>query len=261
MNLFDIDRLSFSYDRVPVVEDFSAAIHEGCFYGIIGPNGSGKTTVLDLLTRHIRPDRGTIRFRGKDLGRYSRKALSRELSLVSQNFYINFPFTVWEIVMMGRYPYMGRFRGPSSEDHRIVLRAMEQAGIGQFRNRYVTELSGGERQRVVVARVFAQDTEVMILDEATSNLDVKHALSLLGVMRREVRKRKKTVISVFQDINLALLFCDRLIVMKEGRVDTHGEPESVMTDAMLRRVFGVVSKVRKEPFADALQVTFREAEA
>jgi iron complex transport system ATP-binding protein len=140
---FNLNSVSFYYADKKIIDDFSIDLGAGNFYGIIGPNGSGKTTILDLLCRHRQPGSGQVLYRGKNISTYSKKQLSKEIALVPQNFYINFPFTVEQVVMMGRYPHISRFAAPSAEDRRIVEEIMEQAEITGFTNRFITELSGG----------------------------------------------------------------------------------------------------------------------
>lgn len=255
---FECKHISFAYRHTRVVRDFSISFDPGKFYGIIGPNGSGKTTVLDLLSKHIRPLEGSISYKGKNISTYSRKLLSKELALVPQNFYIRFPFTVQEIVMMGRYPHIPRFASPSANDLGIVEEIMEKTGIGEFANRYITELSGGERQRVIFARALAQNTPVLILDEATSNLDINYAISLLNISENRVRKEGITVISVMQDINLAAVYCDYLIFLYEGQIVAHGVTAEVLTPDTLQSVFHVNAKVYRESYSDSLQVVFKK---
>jgi iron complex transport system ATP-binding protein len=258
MMTYDVRNVSFCYAEKNVLDDVSLVLSPGKFYGIVGPNGCGKTTLLDLLTRHKEPVRGRIALNGKELSRFPKKSLSRQTALVPQNFYINFPYTAAEIVMMGRYPHMPRFAAPSESDHRIVRDVMEKADVAQFARRFVTELSGGERQRVVFARALAQDTPVLLLDEASSNLDIHHALRLLGLAAEGVNKRQKTVIAVLQDINLAALYCDHLIFMKQGRIVNQGETEAVLTPETIRAVFNVTGKVSFDPFSNRKQVVFRK---
>lgn len=254
---FEIDALAFAYDQRTVLKAVSLSLPAGHFYGILGPNGCGKTTLLDLLAGHRRPAAGRIRYRGSDLGRYSRRELAAEIALVPQDFYINFPFTAREIVMMGRYPFIPRFAAPSAADHQRVREIMDITGTWPLRNALVTELSGGERQRVVFARALAQDTRVLMLDEATSNLDIGHSLELLALTARSVGTTEKTVIAVFQDINLAAAFCDRLVVMKAGTVAACGETAEVLQADLLQAIFGVRARVSHNAYADAPQVVFR----
>jgi len=255
---FECSHISFAYSDTAVIEDFSIALIPAKFYGIVGPNGSGKTTVLDLLSKHIQPGSGNISYKGKKLSSYSRKIFSKEIALVPQNFYIRFPFTVKEIVMMGRYPHIQRFASPSMNDITIVEEIMEKTGISEFANRYITELSGGERQRVIFARALAQDTPVLILDEATSNLDINYSLSLLNISQQRVKQQGKTVIAVMQDINLAAVYCDYLIFMSGGKIAAHGMTREVLNPETIAAVFGVESKVYAETYCDALQVVFKK---
>ena len=256
--LFECEQITFAYRDEPVIRDFSMSFEPGKFYGIIGPNGSGKTTVLDLLSKHISPVEGKISFKGKSIASYSRRSLSKELALVPQNFYIRFPFTVQEIVMMGRYPHIPRFASPSADDTAMVADIMDKTGISEFTSRYITELSGGERQRVVFARALAQNTPVLILDEATSNLDINYAISLLNISENRVKEKGNTVISVMQDINLAAAYCDYLIFLNKGRISAHGITSDVLTPDTIHSVFNVEAKVYRESYSGALQVVFKK---
>ena len=255
---FELNHISFNYADRKVIDDISLALVPGKFYGIIGPNGSGKTTMLDLLARHRLPDEGDIFYLGKALSSFSKKELSRKIALVPQNFYINFPFTVKEIVMMGRYPHIPRFSAPSSDDLNILQNVMQQTEINEFADRYITELSGGERQRVVFARALAQDTPVLILDEATSSLDINFSINLLNIAEQRVKQNGDTVVAVMQDINLAAGYCDYLVFMSHGRIAAHGETDSVLNPETLRSVFNVEARVYQESYSQSLQVVFKK---
>ena len=258
--LLELKNIRFSYPEKTVLKDISLTLKPEKFYGIIGPNGCGKTSLLDLIIGHKTPSEGTVYYRGKQLRRYARKDLAREIALVPQNFYINFPFTAAEIVMMGRYPHIPRFHAPGSQDRLAVNRIMDETGVAEFSNRYVTSLSSGERQRVVFARALAQDAGVLLLDEASSNLDVNHALNLLNIAALGVSQRGKTVIAVMQDINLAALYCEHLIFMKQGGIVLEGPTVEVLTPETIREVFGVETKVYREAFSGASQVVFRKSD-
>jgi len=177
---------------------------------------------------------------------------------VPQNFYINFPFTVREIVTMGRYPHIPRFAAPSPEDLDTVDMVMEVTKTTDFARRYITELSGGERQRVVFARALAQTAPVLILDEATSNLDINFSISLMNVAEQRVMQNGDTVIAVMQDINLAAGYCDYLIFMSGGRIAAHGATESILNPETLRSVFNIETKVYQESYTGSLQVVFKK---
>lgn len=254
---FEVDHITFDYPGKRVIDSLSIRIATGRFYGILGPNGCGKSTLLDLLAKHQTPASGRIRFKGKDLALFSKRRLSLEMALVPQNFYINFPFTAKEVVMMGRYPHIPRFSRPSAEDEQRVAEIMERTGTDRFKGRYITELSGGERQRVVIARALAQDTPYLFLDEATSNLDINHALTLLNIAKEGIERNGKTVIAVMQDLNLAALFCDELFFITRGRLAAWGSVDDVLTPETLQSVFEVDAKVYFEPYTRSHQVVFR----
>lgn len=160
--------------------------------------------------------------------------------------------------MMGRYPHMPRFAAPSSDDFEILQNVMQLTEIVEFTDRYITELSGGERQRVVFARALAQETPVLILDEATSNLDINFSINLLNIAEKKVKKTENTVIAVMQDINLAAGYCDYLIFMSDGKIAAHGATETVLNPETLRTVFNIEAKVYQESYSQSLQVVFRK---
>lgn len=252
-----LDRVTYLYGKKTAVDQVTVALSGGKFYGILGPNGSGKTTLLDLMVRTRQPDSGQVRFEGKDLSQYSRRDLARQFALVPQQYNVNFPFTAREIVIMGRYPHTPRFSAPDAGDLQMVDEVMNATGVAEFGERLITELSGGERQRVIIARALAQDTPVLLLDEATSNLDIHHAIGLLNLVSDRVCSQGKTVISVFHDINLAATFCDELLFLKNGRLESWGTVDQTLTEKTVRHIFQVDARVSFEPFAGARQVVFR----
>jgi iron complex transport system ATP-binding protein len=254
---FELQGVGFSFDGKKVIDGVSLTLAPGRFYGVVGPNGCGKTTMVDLLCRFRAPQQGRIDYNGKRLSAFSKRQLAREISLVPQNFYINFPFRVRDVVMMGRYPYIPRFGRPSGRDAGIVADVMAAADVAGMAERLVTELSGGERQRVVFARALAQDTPVLILDEATSNLDVGHAIRLLGLAARRVQQESKTVLAVFQDINQAAAYCDHLVFMCRGKVAAHGDTRDVLNPDTVRAVFGVEARVTHDDYSNSLHVVYK----
>jgi iron complex transport system ATP-binding protein len=254
---FEVRDIRFSYGTNIVLRDLSINMDPGRFYGIVGPNGCGKTTLLDILVKNKEPETGTVKYNGRDLGKYTKKELARAVALVPQDFYIHFPFTLEEIILMGRHPYVPRFSSPLPQDIEIVNAVMAETGVEKFGHRHVTDLSGGEKQRVVFARALAQDTPVLILDEATSNLDIKYTLDLLNIAKTRVMIEGKTVIAVMQNLNLAALYCDYLIFLKEGKIAAHGDIDAVFTEKNIRAVFGIESKVCFDPYSNSKRVVFR----
>ncbi|QTA81255.1 putative ABC transporter, ATP-binding protein [Desulfonema limicola] len=256
---FKVEHISFSYQERKVVKDISLDIEPGFFYGILGPNGCGKSTLIDLLMGHLGPESGAVNYQGKNVRTFSRAELACELALVPQNFYINFPFTAREIVLMGRYPHMPRFSPPSSHDFKIVDDIMEKTGTSGFKNRYMTEMSGGERQRIVFARALAQETPVLLLDEATSNLDIKHTLTMMDIVAQEIKNKGKTAVAVIQDINLAAAYCQRLIIIKQGSIAAFGNTDKVLTADNIKKVFNVDSHIYFDSYSNSIKVSFKKS--
>jgi ABC-type cobalamin/Fe3+-siderophores transport system ATPase subunit len=254
---FALSGIAFAHPGKRVFESLDLNLSAGRFTGIIGPNGCGKTTLLDLICRHRIPQKGTVHYDGRPLGDYSRRALARGVALVPQDYGINFPFTVEEVVLMGRYPHTPRFGMPSPADLRRVARVMTACDVLEFKERPITTLSGGERQRVVFARALAQDTPVLVLDEATANLDVCHALTLLDRVAGLVREEARTVIAVFQDLNLASAYSQELVMLKAGCVVAAGPTEDVLTPANLKTVFDIQARVAIDDFTGRLQVRYK----
>lgn len=255
--VFEVRSIGFCYGKNRVLDDLSLTIKQGRFYGIVGPNGCGKTTFLDLLVRNRPPESGTIKYLERETKGYNRRSLAKEIALVPQDFYINFPFTVKEIVLMGRHPYIPRFASPSAEDLKIVDEIMDKMEINRFEDKYITELSGGEKQRVVFARALAQDTPVLILDEGTSNMDIQYTLNILDVVADRVRLEKRTVIAALHNLNLAAAYCDRLIFMKSGRIVCEGDIDDVLNEQNVKDVFEVDSRIYFDRYSNSKQVVFR----
>ncbi len=253
---FKLQQVSFSYRQARIFKAVDLDFGYGHFYGILGPNGSGKTTLLDLLCRHLKPEQGLILLDDRPLDTYTRRSLARKLALVPQQYVIGFPFSVREVVLMGRYAHLPRFTSPAKKDLEVVQQVLEETDTLGLAGRRITELSGGERQRVVFARALAQDTPVLVLDEATANLDINHALGLMRCVARRVRENNCCAIAVFQDINLAAAFCSHIVLLNRGKVVAAGKKKEVLTGSNLEMVFRVPAMVRHDDFAGTLQVVF-----
>lgn len=254
---FTLTGVSFAYGETQALVELDITLAPGRFYGIVGPNGCGKTTFLDLLTGGKSPDRGSVTFQDLPVAGYNRRDLARLVALVPQDFGIDFAFTVQEVVLMGRHPHIGRFASPAAEDWRQVDLAMAAIGISHFKDRFVNELSGGEKQRVVVARALAQQTPYLLFDEATSSLDVRYTMQIFNVARKLVREEGRTVIAVIHNLNLAAAYCDELIFMQNGKVAACGPTDAVLEAGMIKKVFGVESRVAFDEFSNTKQISFR----
>ena len=260
-HLFQLEHVHFAYAGHEVLQDISLQFQAGRFYGLLGPNGSGKTTLLDLMFRHKQPQTGRLSLGTQDIKNYSRRALARNMALVPQSDQVNFPFSVHQVVCMGRYPHLSRFQALSAQDLDLVDQVVYQTGIDHLQDRAVTELSGGEKQRVIFARALAQDTPLLLLDEATSNLDLKHGLHLMHLTRSLTRDKGTTVLAVFHDINLAATFCDELIFLQQGRICISGRTCDVLTPETIAAVFEVQAQVHHDPETNRPHVLLRPPQA
>ncbi len=257
--MWKIERLWFRYreDMPWAVKELELSIKEGSFTGILGPNGCGKTTLLDLLAGVLKPDRGQIRFKNRLLTAWHTRELSRHVAMVPQDFAIRFAFTVQQVVEMGRFPFLKRLGGMNPEDQEIVTQVMEELDIISMADRPVTTLSGGELQRVAVARALAQTPETLLLDEATSNLDIFHSLSIMSVIKRKVEEEGLTVIAAIHDINLAAMFCSDAVFLNNGRIKACGSKDDILQKELISEVYGVRAAVGRDGFGQGVQVSFR----
>lgn len=205
------------------------------FIGIIGPNGSGKSTLLKCIYRTLKPNNGCIMLGEEDISKMSVKESAKKLAVVAQHNYYNFDFSVGEVVLMGRSPHKKSLEPDNSEDYDIVNESLEKVGMLGFKNRSFSTLSGGEQQRVILARALAQQTPCLILDEPTNHLDIKYQLSLLNI----VKSLNLTIISAIHDLNIASMYCDRLFVMKNGRIVGMGTPQEVLTKEFIKEIYDI----------------------
>ena len=247
--------LCAAYRDEDVVSGLSLTVRSGDFIGVIGPNGSGKTSFLKALSRALRPRRGVVLLGGEDLYRLPAREVARDLAMVPQETAVSFAFTALEVVLMGRNPHLGRLQAAGPHDLERARLAMERANVWHLADRPVTELSGGERQRVIIAQALAQDTGLLLLDEPTQHLDISHQLSLLELLAG-MCARGLAVVMVMHDINLASQYCDRLLVIRGGREYTRGTPGEVLTAATLRGVFGVDAIVTRHAVTERPHVIF-----
>ncbi|HUL38856.1 MAG TPA: ABC transporter ATP-binding protein [Methanomassiliicoccales archaeon] len=250
-----VQGIEFAYNSVPVLKDVAFEAMEGEIIGVLGPNGSGKTTLLRCMNRALSPSKGTVLVEEKEIGALSRKEIANEMAVVPQNCIITFPFTALEIVLMGRNPSMDRFQRESKEDIEIVKQAMEATGVSNLAVRTMNQLSGGERQRVIIARALAQRPKIMLLDEPTLHLDVNHQMEIMELVRELARREKLTVIMVSHDLNLAARYCDKLILLSEGRVLAAGEVPDVLTQYNVEQVFKIRSLIQYDERIDAYSLT------
>lgn len=235
--LLSLERVSFSYGAIAALTDLSFSVAAGEVFGLLGPNGSGKSTVVRLLSRVLTPRSGRVRFAGRDVGTYGREELARHIAVVPQETVIELPFSVLEVVLMGRSPHLGRLGFERARDLMIAHRAMAQTGVEALAAREIHELSGGERQRVILARALAQEPRVLLLDEPTAFLDIRHQVEVYDLVKSLSRQHGLTVVAILHDLNLAALYCDRLALLKAGHLFCLGMPEHVLTYSNIKAVY------------------------
>ena len=245
----ELKEISLAYGKNEVVHKVSFEVERGSFVGLVGPNGSGKSTIIKSLSRVMQPTHGEINIRGQNITKIKQKDLALLVSVVPQSPLLPSAFTAFEIVLMGRNPHMGFFEYENEEDMAIVEDAMSKTDTLRFKDRRISELSGGEIQSVVIARALAQQTELIILDEPTAALDVSRQIDVLNFMRQHCKEHNMTIVTAIHDLNLASHYCDRLILIKKGRVFCEGIPSQVITNENLAEVYGQGSYVYPHPYS------------
>lgn len=245
--MIEVNGVSFRYHQDRVLQDVSFRVERGEFIGLIGPNGSGKTTLLKILYRLLTPQNGDVLFEHVSLKKMDRRDIARRIAVVPQETHLLFPFSVAEIVLMGRSPYLGHLMFEREKDLEVARKAMEWTGVFSFSERPMDELSGGERKRVMIARALAQEPEVILLDEPTTNLDIHHQVEFLNLILSLNQERGLTIVMASHDMNIASEFCDRLILLRKGRIDKIGTPDEVITEENIERVYGCEVWVDQHP--------------
>lgn len=253
--ILQINGVTCGYQADPVLQDVSLKVDRGSFLGLIGPNGAGKSTLLRVLAATLRPWRGTIYLGREDLAGLPRRQIARRLAVVPQETQVSFHFTVWDVVLMGRSPYVGRFAAEGPADVEVARRAMEATHTWHLAERDITELSGGERQRVILARALTQNPEILLLDEPTAHLDISHQVEVLQVVRSLILDRHLTVVAAMHDLNLAGQFSDTVILLDGGRIKALGTPSEVITAARIEEVYHTPVAVYPHPLLQVPQVT------
>lgn len=243
-----------TYHGTPVLRGVDVKVRPGEMVGLIGPNGSGKTTLVRMLSGEEKPDAGTIRLEGRSLSDWSLRERARKIAVLPQEGLPPVPFTVEEVVGMGRHPHQSLWPWADRNDRSVVESVLRRIRLIGDRNRPVHQLSGGERQRVAIAKAMAQDPRVLLLDEPTTYLDISHQLSILDAIRHWQSEQGLAVLAVFHDLNLAAQYCSRLLMIKAGRVVVQGRPKEVIRSAAIREVYGVDPVIIRHPSSRIPQV-------
>ena len=234
MNVVDLIK---SYGDKTVVNEVSFEVPKGKVLSLIGPNGAGKSTVMGMISRLIAKDSGVINFEGEDLSKWKSKELAKHLAILTQHNNVQMKLTVRELVAFGRFPYSGSRL--TAEDNEMIDKSIDYMELREFEDQYIDELSGGQRQRAYIAMVIAQDTDYVLLDEPTNNLDIYHASNLMRIARRLCDELGKTVILVLHEINYAAFYSDYICAFKEGKIAKFGPVDEVITKETLSEIYKV----------------------
>lgn len=234
-----VQNISFGIGNTKILKDISFEVEENSFVGIIGPNGSGKSTTLKSIYGVNKPNGGEIFFEGENLLKMSGRERAKKIAVLAQESGGQFDFTVGQVVEMGRYPHKKTLENYSKEDEEIINQVMEQMKLQDYKDRNFNTLSGGEKQRVLIARLLIQQSDFIILDEPTNHLDIGHQIDIMNT----IKGMGVTVLAAIHDMNMAALYCDKVILMKSGEVLQHGTVEEVLTHSMLKKLFNVNAEI------------------
>lgn len=233
--MIEINKVSKQYGATTVVDDVTTVIPAGGLTSIIGPNGAGKSTLLSMVSRLIPLEEGSVTVDGLDVSKTPSKTLAKKLAILRQDNHVSLRLRVRDLVGFGRFPHNGG--QATREDRAIIAQAMQEMDITPFAFKYLDELSGGQRQRAFIAMVLAQDTDYILLDEPLNNLDMRHSVEMMKLMRRLVDEQGKTVVVVLHDINFASVYSDTIMAMRDGRLVQQSSPDEVMTTKKLAEVY------------------------
>jgi iron complex transport system ATP-binding protein len=235
--MLEAEAVTARYGAITALSGVSLAVTRGEMLAVVGPNGSGKSTLLRVLSGILAPAAGRVRLAGRELRTHPRREIARRLAVVPQQTALEFPFSVLEVVLMGRAPHLGGFGFPGERDLAIARDAMARTGVAGFARRALQELSIGERQRVIVARALAQEPEVLLLDEPTAFLDIRHQAEIYDLMAELNCERELTVVSVLHDLNLAAMYFGRVAMLARGTMHSVGPPAAVLTYRAIKEVY------------------------
>jgi iron complex transport system ATP-binding protein len=248
-------QISFGYSHRPVLNDLSFSAHRGEFIGIAGPNGAGKSTLLQLLTGYLSTKSGSVSLLGREISQYSRRDIARSIAFVPQSSGISFPFTVMEIVLMGRHPYSGFGALDTREDMDAARQALAALEIVDLEGSAFSALSGGEQQLVLLARMLVQHVPVLILDEPITYLDLRYQWRVLNLLRDHAANGG-TVIATLHDLNLAMDWCSRLALLSDGKIIADGPPREVVSAEVLERMYGLALRISQSSGDAGMRIEF-----
>lgn len=245
MNTLEAKHVTYRVGSRDILQDVSFAAAAG-FTALIGPNGAGKTTLLRTLSGYLRPASGSVLLNGISLENIPVRERARHIAVVAQQSAAEYEFTVLDVVLMGRTAWKGLFEADDAHDRKIALDALREAGAEGLADRLITELSGGERQRVMIARAFCQQADILLLDEPVSALDLRYQVGILRAVQSHIEERAMSCVCVLHDLNLASHFADRIVLMSEGRITIEGDPEEVLRQDLLERIYRTSVRILRD---------------
>jgi iron complex transport system ATP-binding protein len=234
-----IENLSFAYDESLVLKNINLEFIKAGFTSIVGPNGSGKSTLLKQISGILKPSQGSLIINGVNITAISPKELAKLMAVVPQNTALEFDYKVMDVVLMGRYPYISRFKGETPRDREIATENMKYTNTYQFKDRSFNQLSGGERQRVILAQALTQQPKILLLDEPISHLDLQHQVEIMTLIKKLSMDQELTVVAVLHDLNIAAAYSENIVMMKNGEIASQGTPVETFTTQNIRSVFNI----------------------
>jgi len=255
-SMIKVESLSFQYEEISALEKLSFVVEPHDFIGIIGPNGAGKSTLLKCLSGFLRNIQGRILLEDKPICKYKKRELAKKIAVVAQQNYYEFDFTVEDIVQMGRYPYLGFWQNLTHLDIEATRSVLKELGIELLANRRISEISGGEQQLVMLARALNQDTNILLLDEPGAHLDIHHQIRIFSLLKKLNKEKGKTVIAVSHNINLAAEFCDKILLLANGKRIRFDKTAAVIEEEILSSVYHVPIKVIENPFTHKPNIAY-----
>ncbi len=245
--------ISFGYEQKPLLDNFSLTVKTGEFFGIIGPNGAGKTTILKLMAGFLRPKTGDVLIFDKEITKISRRELAKIIGFVPQENFFAYEFTVFDVVLWGRNPYLGRLANPKPIDYDKTTEALRLTDTLKLKDKSINQISAGERQRVVLARALAQEPKILLLDEATSHLDITHQVQFVKILKK-LNATGMTIVFLSHDINLASLICSRILLLDNGTAVALDRPELILKSELIEKVYKLKPYFQNHPITGMPQL-------
>jgi iron complex transport system ATP-binding protein len=253
--ILSMENVGFRYGESWALKEMDIQVRPGELIGIMGPNGSGKSTLLKVADGILSPQEGEVVLKGRPVSSYSRRGVAREVAMVAQESHFRFSFSSLEVVLMGRFPHLGRFQFEGRQDMEVVMRALESTDCLHLADRSIDALSGGEKQRILITRALVQEPAIVLLDEPTSFLDLRYKKEIFQLIFSLTRQRGLSVLVVSHDIDLSAQYCDRMVMLKEGGVYARGGPEDVITASNMEAVYECPVMVDKNPVSGSPRVS------